>query len=72
MLYRKCGLEFVDHMKWQVEGHTKLEGLLAQAYFAELTEIAGREKGLIDSFAEIEYVAGDAGEDEIDQWYESR
>ena len=31
-LYRQSGLEYVDHIKRQVDGHTKLEGLVDFVY----------------------------------------
>lgn len=66
-LYRKAGLEYVDFIKREVEGHTELDGLVAQAYYAELDEIAGRERSLVDAFYAIVAVAEDVGEDEIDE-----
>ena len=71
-LYRNAGLEYVDFVKRQVEGHTKLNGLVAQAYFAELEEIAGRERSLVEGFHSIVDLAEERAEDEIDQWAESR
>lgn len=66
-LYRQSGLEYVDFLKSQVDGHTELNGLVAQAYFAELEDIAGRERSIIEAFYAIVEVAEDEGEDEIDE-----
>jgi phosphate transport system permease protein len=71
-LYRKSGQEYVDLMKRQVEGHAALNSLVAQAYFAELDEIAGRERGVVDGFGYLVDLAEDEAEDEIDAWAEAR
>ena len=65
-LYRQTGLEYVDYLKKEVDGHTELNSLVAQAYFAELEEIAGRERSLVEAFYGVVDVAEDEGEDQID------
>lgn len=70
-LYRLSGMEYVDHLKRQVAGHGEIDALVTQAYYAELAEVAEVEKSLIDAFGEIESIAADAGEDEIDALYEA-
>ena len=59
-------------MKRQVDGHASLNGLVAQAYFAELEEMAGRERGLVDAFNNIVDLGEDLAEDEIDDWADAR
>ncbi len=71
-LYRKSGQEYVDAMKRQVEGHAELNSLMAQAYFAEKADIAGREWGVVDAFGYLVDLAEDEGEDEIDAWADAR
>lgn len=71
-LYRKSGQEFVGHIKDQVDGHTELNSLVAQAYFAELDHTVGRERGLLDAYAVLIELGEDLGEDEIDEWADAR
>ncbi|MDA1006396.1 MAG: hypothetical protein O3A87_07930, partial [Verrucomicrobia bacterium] len=71
-LYRKSGQEYVDGMKRQVEDHADLNSLMAQAYFAEKADIAGREWGVVDAFGYLVDLAEDEGEDEIDAWADAR
>lgn len=71
-LYRLSGQEYVDYMKRQVDGHTEFDGLIAQAYYAELEDVAGRERSLVEGFYAIADVATGEGEDEIDAWYEAQ
>ena len=71
-LYRQSGLEYVDHIKRQVDGHTKLEGLVAQAYYAELEDIAGKERSIVEAFYGMSDLASSKGEDQIDALYEAQ
>lgn len=70
-LYRQSGMEYVDYVKEEVEGHTELESLTAQAYYAELEAVAGQERSLVDAFYVIADVAGNEGEELIDDLYEA-
>lgn len=65
-LYRQTGQEFVGHLIEEVDEHAKIVAMTDQAYYRELDEKFGNERGVSDSYEALLEPLEDAGEDFID------
>jgi len=72
VLYRKSGQEFVGHLIKEVDGYQELVSWTNQAYFQELDESFGKERGIVEGFDVLLGILEDDGEDQMEALEEAR
>ena len=71
-VYRLTGQEYAGYAIHEMDEYTKLKSLTNQAYYQEMNEAYGVQRGLVDSFGALSGSIFDAGEDLIDELEEAR
>jgi len=72
VLYRKSGQEFVGHVIKEADGYQELVSWTNQAFFQELDERFGQERGVVEGFEVLLGILEDDGEDQIEALEEAR
>lgn len=70
--YRLTGQEYAGYVIDEMDEYTELKSLTNQAYYQELNETYGVQRGLVDSFGAFSGSLYDAGEDLADELEEAR
>ncbi len=71
-VYRLTGQEYAGFVIHEMDEYTDLKSLTNQAYYQELNEAYGVQRGLVDSFGALTGSIYDAGEDLADELEEAR
>jgi len=71
-VYRLSGQEYANFVIEEMDEYTELKSLTNQAYYQELNEAYGVQRGLMDSFSALSGSIYDAGEDLADELEEAR
>lgn len=71
-LFRRSGQEYVDHLIKETKGYTALVSMTNQAYYRELDEQYGVERGISNSFDAFLDPIEDEGDDLIGELEEAR
>ncbi len=71
-VYRLTGQEYAGFVIHEMDEYTELKSLTNQAYYQELNETYGVERGLVDSFGALTGSIYDAGEDLADELEDAR
>lgn len=70
--YRLTGQEYAGYIIDEMDEYTKLKSLTNQAYYQELNETYGVQRGLSDSFGAFTGIIFDAGDDLVDELADAR
>ncbi|MFK7851269.1 MAG: phosphate ABC transporter permease subunit PstC [Akkermansiaceae bacterium] len=71
-VYRLSGQEYANFVIEEMEEYTELKSLTNQAYYQEMNEAYGVQRGLVDSFGALSGDIYDEGEDLADELEDAR
>lgn len=71
-VFRLTGQEYANFVIEEMEEYTEVKSLVNQAFFQEMDEAYGTQRGLMDSYSALNDTLFDTGEDLIDELEDAR